>query len=169
MTISLRMAALAAGLALAAPMAADAATVVYAGESSAGAEGAKSPTGSLTFTFEIGEPLDIESFAISATGTNAGADLAAIRFDYAGTTGNKIASLGGFGTTAFGGASVEAFGPYETGDIITFRFYGTTKNTVRFTISFDTMPVITSVPLPAAGGLLGLALLGGIAASRRRD
>lgn len=165
MITALRTAALAACLALAAPVA-EAATLIYAGESSAGAEGAKSPTGTLVFEFQVAESLDIASFAVSATGTNSGADLAAIRFDYEGTTGNTIAALGGFSTTAFGGASVAAYGPYDVGDMITFRFYGTTKNIVRFTISFDTLPV-NSVPLPAAGGMLAFALLGGAALSAR--
>ena len=170
MTIALRAAALAACAALVAP-AVNAATLIYAGESSAGAEGAKAPTGELVFEFEVAEPLDIDSFAISATGTNSGADLAAIRFDYEGSAGNTIATLGGFGSTAFGGASVPAFGPYDTGDVITFRFYGGTTNIVRFTISFDTLATVSPVPLPAAGGMLAAALLAAGAGSvgRRRN
>ena len=153
--------------ALVAP-AVNAATLIYAGESSAGAEGAKAQTGELAFEFEVAEPLDIDSFAISATGTNSGADLAAIRFDYEGSTGNTIPTLGGFGSTAIGGASVPAFGPYDTGDVITFRIYGGTTDIVRFTIFFDTLVTVSHVPVPAAGGLLAAALLGGMAAGRRR-
>ena len=189
MTIAIRAAALGAALAIAAPLAAQAATVSYTdpvladlgySESATKASGGSATTTFAEFGFTVRETLTIDSFSLSASGTNAGADVTAITFEYLlnGTViqsgALQLAPLfpGQPPTTKSRSAYYYFVSPvpaYADGDVLTFLFKGKTTNPASVTVSFATESIeIPPVPLPAAGGLLLLALGAGVAAGRRK-
>ena len=173
MTVALRMSALAAAFALAAPVA-QAATVVYDAGSLSGGDfsvvsQSKGGGDTLVIQYTALDIFDIEEFSITANGLSAGSDIRSLTFDYAingmtvaaGLTFNDVrVSRGTANSTEF----LPGYDRLTAGDVFTLTFLGTTVRPVALTVVFETIPV----PVPAAGGLLAAALLGGMAAGRRR-
>ena len=149
------------------PFAAGAATVLTAGTSYTEV-GELLPGGTLVFSFEVAENLDIDFFSISATGSNGGGDIRNVTFDYDTVTGDTFDLVQAAGGAGGGLDFVAGFGPYRAGDTFSFTFRDGIVDEVGITLSFETAPSVAPVPLPAAGGLLGLAVLGAGLAARRR-
>lgn len=149
------------------PFAAGAATLLTAGNPYTQV-GTLVPGGTLTFMFEVAEDLDIDFFSISATGTNAGNDLQNVRFDYDVVTDDTFDTIQVAGNAAAGFDFVPGFGPYTAGDMFSFTFKDGIRDDVGITLSFETIAP-SAVPVPAAGGLLGAALIGAGIAARRRS
>lgn len=173
MTIAFRRTALAAAMALMAS-GAGAATVTY----NAGSIGAddfsvssstKQPNDTLVFQYTAVANFDIEGFSITANGGSGGSDISALRVDYA-INGTPIATDLVFGPSRVSGGRANSsvflsgYERIQDGDVFTLLFRETTVRPVALTIVFDTV----AVPLPAAGGILALALVGGGMAVRRR-
>ena len=163
--------------AMALPTGAGAATIIYGDDSFGGflVKGPGSTPATLTFQVDEAAGIDIGNITFSASGSSAGSDLSAISiaFDRSSTAANPDQS--GLSFTLFPGSGTSRsasfdFSPttgYADGETFTFTFSGTTAKNVFITYSFDT----TLIPVPAAGAMLGLALLmgAGVAARRRRD
>ncbi len=116
------------------------------------------------FIFNVTEDLDIDGFALSGTGTNSGVDLSDVRFGFALPADGKFTVITA-GTIAAGFGFLEG-GSFMAGDTFMIYFTDGVKNKVGTTLSFDTTSP-AAVPLPAAGGLLVLAI-GAVAAARRK-
>lgn len=133
---------------------------------------------SLLYSFKVTAPLSIGGFSLSGTGNNAGADIGAVRVTTPGGT-NTLANLDNDGviTTADGksgavDATVDGPFDFDTGDEFDVVFANNSGGDVSVTVSFETEEGMTppaAVPLPAAGGLLALGLLGMGAARRRKN
>ena len=161
---TLKTAAAAASLVAFLPFAASAVTI-NAGQSYTEV-GTLMPGGQLVFTFDVAENLDIDFFSISATGTNGGDDIDNVTFDYYNVTDDTFDNVFGMGNAGAGFDFVPGFGPYKAGDTFSFTFKDGIKDEVGITISFET--AVAAVPVPAAGGMLGLPLVGAGVAARRR-
>lgn len=131
--------------------------------------------GTVTFDFEVTEDLDIANFSINATDTNGGGDIANASFTYNVGSGvfdtifSSSGVLGDMAATGTGFSFVPGWGGYSTGDVITFTFIDGIDDPISLGLSFQTTsPVVNAVPVPAAGLMLGAALLGGGIVARRR-
>lgn len=176
MTIGLKSAALAACIAVAVPAAANALTIFLNPGASNVIQPGVNYTGSINllggsfggFGLTAGAPLTIGNFSISGSGNSGGADVGTTTFSSSvgsGSLGNIVVGTGG---SASGTATVD--GPFEFAEGDDFGFSFDTSGAqegVSVTLSFSTGDV-APVPLPAAGGLLALGLLGMGAAARRR-
>ena len=129
--------------------------------------GTLTPGGTLVFEFKVAADLDIDTFSISATGTSAGDDIRNVTFAYDGVTGDTFDNVFAAGRVGAGFDFVPGFGPYAAGDVFSFTFTDGITNDVGITLSFETvLPAV--IPVPAAGGMLLLALLAAGALVRRR-
>lgn len=161
---------LASALAVAAPVAASAATMVdIFADTPYTFVDILSPGGQVSWEFTVNGDFAISSFAISASGNNAGTDLANVDFGFLGNVTNKlIENPGGVGNARSGFGTL-AGGNFSDGDIFTIVFDDGVKDSVGLTVSFQTGPSgVPNVPLPAAGLLLGSVMLAGGAAAARK-
>ena len=129
--------------------------------------GTLAPGGTLVFSFEVVEDLDIDTFSVSATGTNSGDDIRNVTFAYDSVTGDTFDNVFSVGKVGAGFDFVPGFGPYAAGDTFSFTFTDGIVDNVGITLSFETV-IPAAIPVPAAGGMLLLALLGAGAVARRR-
>lgn len=153
----------AAALAVA-PLAASAAVIEPGDADSLGAT--LMPGGFLAFLFEPTEEMTF-NFITAATGTSL-ADLQAVTFGYSPVKADDVGFASFYENVAPGLSAAVGFLPSITTQLpfYVYFFDGVSSN-VGVTLSYNTAPV----PLPAAGGLLLLALagVGGAAAMRRRS
>lgn len=119
------------------------------------------PGSQIEYEFTVAGPLKVDLFVISATGQFK--DVKDVTFGFTPATTNTLFVLGTTGTVA--GFGTLTGGTFAAGDVISiFLNDGITKS-VGTTLSFNT----AAVPLPAAGGLLMLALAGtGAIAARKK-
>ena len=160
---------LAALLALISPVMTQAATILFtnsigAGQSFTGATDIN-PGDDVEFRFNVLQNINIGSFAFSATGNNAGADVADIKF------GLVMPLTGAFTTIITSGTSAAGLGflpgaSFMMGDMFSIFFEDGVTNAVGVTVSFRTE--LAAVPLPATALLLGPFLLAGAGAVIRR-
>jgi len=122
------------------------------------------PGGQVVFDFEVGDDLDVDVFALSASGNNGGDDVANVTFAYSTVTGDTFSQVFVFGSSAAAVDSVPSFGPWSAGDSFSFTFDDGIDLPVSLTLSFTT---IAPVPVPASGLML-LGAVAGAAALRRR-
>lgn len=113
------------------------------------------------YDFDVSEPLNV-TFSFSATGDKG--QLEKLTFGASYSSPEKFTTFGS-GLT-FGGGVID-FAYVDDAFSVYLSSNGTTKP-LPYTLSWVTTPA--PVPLPAAGALLGMALLGigGVAAKRRR-
>lgn len=159
---------LASALAVAAPVAASAATMVdIFADTPYTFVDILAPGGQVSWEFTVKEDFAISNFSLSATGTNSGTDLANVQFGFFGNVSNSLTVVGaGEARSGFGNL---AGGNFVIGDIITIVVDDGVKDDVGVTLSFQTGPAGAPVPLPAAGLLLGsIMLAGGAAAARKK-
>ena len=171
MTNTLPSLLLASAVAVAAASSASAATVdvfdtsISAGESITVVD--ELETGSTTeFRFFVLEDLAIEQFVIAATGSNGGDDLGEVRYGFTNPGSESFTGTISSGTVA-GVTNFFDGGAYSAGSEFSIFFNDGIRENVGLTVTFDTVE-ISSVPVPAAGFLLGAALLGGGFAARRK-
>lgn len=129
--------------------------------------------GTTTFTFEVMEGMNIADFAIIASDTNGGSDIMNASFDYfdvIGGTFDLVFSssdiLGDTGATGTALAFIPGWGPYFTGDVISFTFNDGIDDPITLGLSFQTTATAATVPLAASGAFLGMVLIGAAAGMR---
>jgi hypothetical protein len=160
---TLRAAAVLAVLPLAAPAATLYQTDLRAGDFYTNAVPV-APGSALEFRFNVLEALRIQAISLSATGNTSGDDVNSITFGYGPITTQHFSTIGTVGTTAFGGGFLPG-ATYAVGDSFSVFVNDIVTNPASLTLSFST----ASVPVPAAGLLLGSVLLAGGAVARRRS
>ena len=126
----------------------------------------------LSYSFEVSAALNIANFVVTATDTNGGADIGETTFSYYvvmddgfDTIVSSSGIIGDPDATGAGMSFVSGWGPYAAGDMFEFMFKENIVDAVSIGLSFQTTAIEGEpepVPLPAAGGLLLLAL-GGLA------
>ena len=167
---------LAAAIAVAMPLAASAATV----DIDIAANAIETDTGvlevgqSLVFKYTAIEALDILGISLAATSDTV-ANIVQVTFDYAATTGDTFSFTQNFGSVAAGLDSILGANlpnPFAIGDMLSVSFLsnGIDQDVgITATISTgDASDNVPPVPVPAAGLLLGSALLAGGAVARRK-
>lgn len=159
---------LASALAVTAPVAASAATMVdIFADTPYTFVDILAPAGQVSWEFTVQEDFSISNFSLAASGTNSGTDLQNVTFGFLGNVTNMLTVVGaGEARSGFGEL---AGGNFVVGDIITIVVDDGIKDDVGLTLSFQTGPEgLPPVPLPAAGLLLGSVLLAGGAAAARK-
>jgi len=155
---------------LALPVAAGASTVTYTSDLYADdyitEATVLNPGDEIEFTYNVMEDLDIASFALAASGNNAGADIGAITFGFASPGDTHYTTIVSIGSSTFGGGFLPGV-QLSAGDTLSIYFNDGIEHPVSVTLSFlTTAPA--PIPLPASGVLLAVALLGmGVYASRK--
>ena len=154
---------------LALPAAAGASTVytsdLYAGDFITEAT-VISPGQEIEFSYNVMEDLNIASFALSASGNSAGADIGEITFGFTSPGDTHYTTIVSIGSSTFGGGFLPGV-QLSAGDTLSIYFTDGIAHPVSVTLSFlTTAPA--PVPLPASGLLLAAAVLGmGAYASRK--
>lgn len=166
MSIHVRNLFLAAVAAVAIPLGAQTAVVsttdLVAGQFFTGAE-VLVPGNLIEFQFNVLQRLKIDQFSLSGTGNDAGADLSDVRFGFSLPTTVPFTTVTSQGSSAFAGGFLPG-SVFAAGDTFSVFLSDGIINPVSLTLSFST----ATVPLPAAGLLLGpILLLGGVVARRR--
>jgi len=121
--------------------------------------------GLIEFRYNVLEDLNIQSFAVSATGNKSGIDVANIRFGFTNPGTNMFTTVLMTGTSSFGGGFLSGL-TLTAGDQFSIFFNDGIRSKVALTLSFLTkMP--SQVPLPAPAILL-MAALAGLGAFAKR-
>ena len=155
---------------LALPAAAGASTVTYNSDLSAGQNVTEAavlmPGDEILFSYNVMDDLNIASFALSASGNTADADIGHITFAFTSSGDTHYPTIVSIGTSTFGGGFLPGV-QLSAGDTLSIYFTDGIAHPVSVTLSFlTTAPA--PVPLPASGVLLAVALLGmGVYASRK--
>lgn len=125
------------------------------------------PGSSVEFRFTALDELYIKEFSVSATGTNAEADIRDVRFGMVEPLTGLFTTIESIGSVS-AGISFIAGMKFDIGSIFSVIFEDGITNDVAVTLSFATESV-SPIPLPAAGFLLApILLLGGVIGARRR-
>lgn len=154
------------------PFAAHAATITYTSNLTSGQFVSEArviqPGDSLEFQYNVLENLIIGSFAVSATGNDAGGDVVDIRFGFTSPATNGFTTITTVGTSSFGGGFLPAL-VLSAGDVFSVFFEDGITNAVSIGLSFESSAP-SAVPLPATGALFGglMALFGLIAMRKRK-
>ena len=123
------------------------------------------PGDTLQYRFTVLDDLKIKTFAMSATGTDAEADVRSIRFGFMEPLTGKFTFVQSIGSIAAGLGFLDGKS-FEAGSVFKIIFKDGITNDVGLTLSFNT---VAAVPLPATGLLLApFLLVGGLAGWRRR-
>ena len=155
---------------LALSAAAGASTVTYNSDLSAGQNVTEAavlmPGDEILFSYNVMDDLNIASFALSASGNSAGADIGNITFGFTSPGDTHYTTIVSIGSSTFGGGFLPGV-QLSAGDTLSIYFTDGIAHPVSVTLSFlTTAPA--PVPLPASGVLLAVALLGmGVYASRK--
>ncbi len=154
------------------PFAAHAATITYTSNLSAGQFVSEAhviqPGEGIEFQYNVLENLIIGSFAVSATGNDAGGDVQDIRFGFTSPATSGFTTITAVGTSAFGGGFLPAL-VLSAGDVFSVFFEDGITNAVTIGLSFEASAP-SAIPLPATGALLGgvMGLFGAFAMRRRK-
>lgn len=124
-------------------------------------------TTDIDFAFTADSDLEISNFVVSSSGSLL-ADIQSLRY---GTVTPPVTPLSAAGADGAAG-SLDFFAgvDMDLGDIVDLYISGTFTNQTSVTLSFSTKAssITPPVPLPAAGLLLGTALVGGGLMSRKK-
>lgn len=124
------------------------------------------PGRDIEFRYNVLTDLDIQSFAVSATGNKSGVDVANIRFGFTDPGTNMFTTILMTGTSSFGGGFLNGL-TLNAGDQFSIFFNDGIRSKVALTLSFLTK-VPSQVPLPAPAILLMAALAGLGALAKRK-
>lgn len=122
---------------------------------------------SFNFEFTALNDLEIATFSVSSTGTLL-ADIQSLRYGTVTPPATPLTTFGGDG----GAGSLDFFAgtTMDMNDVFQLYISGDVTNATSITLSFGTATSSTPLPtpLPAAGLLLGTALVGGGLMSRKK-